>query len=115
MQNADIRLSTNYELILRYYVITPMVHPNPIVELPAANPDNLCPGRYLGEQIIRFLLDQCVIGRDVPSYNPLFSFTATVLCLCASALAQCNSVSGLCRYLNMILTETGKFPWPVQL
>lgn len=67
-------------------------HAAPAAQLVCVLHEKLFVG-YLGEQVIRFLLDQCVIGRDVPSYNPLFSFTATVLCLCASAIAQCNSVS----------------------
>lgn len=55
---------------------------------------------YLSEDVIKFLLDQCVIGRDVSSYNPLFSFTATILCLCSSALSQCNNVSSALSHIE---------------
>jgi len=74
-------------------------HTTPTAQLVATLHEKLFVG-YLSEAVILFLLDQCVIGSDVSSYNPLFSFTATVLCLCSSAISQCNNVSSALSHIE---------------
>lgn len=48
---------------------------------------------YLSQEVVCFMLDQCVIGADLAGYNPLFAFTASVLCLLDTYISQCTNVS----------------------
>lgn len=48
---------------------------------------------YLSHEVVCFMLDQCVIGADLSGYNPLFAFTASILCLLETYLSQCTNVS----------------------
>ncbi|KAL5254517.1 hypothetical protein ACHWQZ_G014087 [Mnemiopsis leidyi] len=74
-------------------------HSTPTAQLVATLHEKLFVG-FLSEAVIHFLLDQCVIGSDVSSYNPLFSFTASILCLCSAALSQCNNVSSALSHIE---------------
>jgi len=48
---------------------------------------------YLSHEVVCFMLDQCVIGADLAGYNPLFAFTASILCLLDTYISQCTNVS----------------------